>query len=65
MIGSDHVWIVGQADAGKNRCSPSSVANVGRRFKAASYSGGLPDPFGSSSTFNNTRGLRLKIWTNP
>lgn len=65
VVSSDHLWIVAQADTGKNSCSPSSVANLGRRFKTASYSGGLPDPFGSASSYNNTRGLRMKIWTNP
>ena len=65
VVSSDHLWIVAQSDTGKNSCSPTSAANLARRFKSAAYSGGLRDPFGTSSTYNNTRGLRMKIWTNP
>jgi hypothetical protein len=65
VVSSDHLWIVAQSDTSKSSCSPTSVANLARRFKSAAYSTGLPDPFGTSSAYNNTRGLRMKIWTNP
>jgi hypothetical protein len=29
------------------------------------FAGGLPDPFGPGSTYSNTRGMRLLVWTNP
>jgi len=39
--------------------------NDARRLIAQSYPGGLPDPFGSGSSYNNTRGMKMLVWTNP
>jgi hypothetical protein len=36
-----------------------------RRLRSFTFGNGAPDPFGTSSTYNNTRGLRMKIWINP
>jgi hypothetical protein len=58
------LWIGAQTSANIDSRAPSGgAANSGRRLR--SYTTGAPDPFGSSSTYNNTRGLRMKIWTNP
>jgi hypothetical protein len=60
------LWIGAQTSANIDSRGPSGgAANFGRRLRAFTFGNGAPDPFGSSSTYNNTRGLRLKIWINP
>ena len=36
-----------------------------RRLIAQSYASGLPDPFGAGSSYSNTRGMKMLVWTNP
>ena len=36
-----------------------------RRLIAQSYASGLPDPFGAGTSYSNTRGMKMKVWTNP
>ncbi len=39
--------------------------NDARRLIAQAYASGLPDPFGAGSSYSNTRGLKMTVWTNP
>ena len=60
------LWIAAQTGANIDSRAPGGgVANSGRRLRSVTFGNGAPDPFGSSSTYNNTRGLRMKIWINP
>jgi hypothetical protein len=60
------LWIGAQTSANIDSRAPSGgAANSGRRLRAFTFGNGAPDPFGTSSTYNNTRGLRIKIWINP
>jgi hypothetical protein len=60
------LWIGAQTSANIDSRAPSGgAANSGRRLRSFTFGNGAPDPFGTSSTYNNTRGLRMKIWTNP
>jgi hypothetical protein len=45
--------------------SPNAVANLARRLRSLAFASGPPDPFSTSSTYSNTRGMRMKVWTNP
>jgi hypothetical protein len=59
-------WIAVHADTELGSRGPDApVVNTGRRIVSQPYASGLPDPFGSTSTYNNTRGMRMRIWTNP
>jgi hypothetical protein len=59
-------WLACHTDASVNsRGSDGSNQNDGRRLIAQSYASGLPDPFGAGSSYSNTRGLKMKVWTNP
>jgi hypothetical protein len=62
---TDVIWVAAQVSASINSCSPGSLANTGRRLNSQGYASGLADPFGSSSTYNNTRGMRYKIEVTP
>jgi hypothetical protein len=62
---TDVFWVAAQVSANINRCSPSSVANSGRRLNSQGHASGLTDPFGLSSSYSNTRGMRYKIEVNP
>jgi hypothetical protein len=60
------LWMAAQTSANIDSRGPSGgAANSGRRLRAFTFGNGAPNPFGSSSTYNNTRGLRMRIWTNP
>ena len=45
--------------------SDGSDQNDARRMIAQSYASGLPDPFGAGSSYSNTRGMKMLVWTNP
>jgi hypothetical protein len=65
VVGVKH-WLACHTDASVNsRGSDSTNQNDARRMIAQSYAGGLPDPFGSGSSYSNTRGLKMLVWTNP
>jgi hypothetical protein len=50
------LWIGAQTSANIDSRAPSGgAANSGRRLRAFTFGTGAPDPFGSSSTYNNTR----------
>jgi Putative Ig domain len=59
------VWIAAETSANIDSRSPNAVANLARRLRAIAFASGPPDPFSTSSTYSNTRGMRMKIWTNP
>jgi hypothetical protein len=60
------LWIAAQTSANIDSRGPSGgAANSGRRLRSFAFANGAPDPFGSASSCNNTRGLRMKIWINP
>jgi hypothetical protein len=66
VTGTTVLWIGAQSSANIDSRGPSGgAANSGRRLRAFTFGNGAPSPFGSSSTYNNTRGLRMKIWINP
>jgi hypothetical protein len=46
-----------------SRGSDSSNQNDARRLIAQTYALGLPNPYGSGSSYNNTRGLKMKVQT--
>ena len=59
-------WLACHTDASVNsRGSDGSNQNDARRMIAQSYAGSLPDPFGSGSSYSNTRGMKMLVWTNP
>ena len=65
-LGGARYWLACHSDASVNsRGSDGSNQNDARRMITQSYASGLPDPFGFGSSYNNTRGLRMKVWTNP
>ncbi len=65
-VGGIKYWLACHADASVNsRGSDGSNQNDVRRMITQSYASDLPDPFGAGSSYNNTRGLRMKVWTNP
>jgi hypothetical protein len=60
------LWIGAQTSANIDSRGPSGgAANSGRRLRSFTFANGAPDPFGTSSTYNNTRRLRMKICINP
>ena len=59
------IWVAAQVSANINSYSPSAVANSGRRLNSQGHASGLADPFGSSSSYTNTRGMQYKIGVNP
>ena len=59
-------WLACHADASVNsRGSDGSNQNDARRLIAQSYASGLPDPYGTGSSYSNTRGMKMLVWTNP
>jgi hypothetical protein len=59
-------WLACHTDVSVNsRGSDGTNQNNARRLIAQSYAGGLPDPFGVGSSYSNSRGLKMKVWTNP
>jgi hypothetical protein len=65
-VGGARYWLACHTDASVNsRGSDGSKQNDARRLVSQSYAGGLPDPFGSGSPYNNTRGMKMLVWTNP
>jgi hypothetical protein len=65
-VGNVKYWLACHADASVNsRGSDGTDQNDGRRLITQSYAGGLPDPFGAGSSYNNTRGMKMLVWTNP
>jgi hypothetical protein len=59
-------WLACHTDVSVNsRGSDGSNQNDARRLIAQSYASGLPNPFGAGSSYSNTRGLKMKVWTNP
>jgi hypothetical protein len=66
-VGGVKYWLACHTDVSVNsRGSDGTNQNDARRLISQSYASGLPDPFGSSSSYSNTtRGLSMKVWTNP
>jgi hypothetical protein len=57
-------WIACHSSVSVNsRGSDGSNQNDRWRFKEQTYANGRPDPFGPASSYNNTRGLKMKIQT--
>ena len=66
MTDATVLWVGARTSSNVDSRAPSGgAANSGCRLRSFTFGSGAPDPFGSSSTYNNTRGLRMKIWTNP
>jgi hypothetical protein len=66
LIEGTDIWLAVHASASINsRGSDGANQNDARRLITQSYAGGLPDPFGSGSSYNNTRGIKMLVWTNP
>jgi hypothetical protein len=66
LIEGTHVWLAVHASASINsRGSDGAAQNDGRRLISQVFASGLPDPYGSGSSYSNTRGMRLLVWTNP
>jgi hypothetical protein len=65
LEGTD-IWLAVHASASINsRDSDGTNQNDGRRLISQSFASGLPDPYGAGSSYSNTRGMRLVVWTNP
>jgi hypothetical protein len=59
-------WLAVYASGSINsRDSDGANQNDARRLISQAFAGGLPDPFGFGSSYSNTRGMRLLVWTNP
>ena len=59
-------WLACHADASVNsRGSDGHNRNHCWRLIAQSYASGLPDPYGTGSSYSNTRGMKMLVWTNP
>lgn len=58
-------WVCAHADGNVESVLPGSAATTGRQYDSHAFGSGLPDPFVTTSIYNNTRGMRMKIWTNP
>jgi hypothetical protein len=66
LIEGTDMWLAVHASAGINsRGSDGANQNAARRLVDQVFATGLPDPFGAGSSYNNTRGMRLLVWTNP
>jgi hypothetical protein len=65
-VGGVKYWLACHTDASVNsRGSDGTSQNDGRRLITQSYASGLPDPYGAGSSYNNTRGMKMLVWTNP
>jgi hypothetical protein len=65
-VGGVKYWLACHTDVSVNsRGSDGSNQNDARRLITQSYASGLPDPFGAGSSYNNTRGMKMLVWTNP
>jgi hypothetical protein len=65
-VGGVKYWLACHADVSVNsRGSDGANQNDARRLITQSYASGLPDPFGSGSSYSNTRGMKMLVWTNP
>jgi hypothetical protein len=58
---TDVFWVAVQVSAAIDSCAPSSVVNSGRQRNSSGHASGLAAPFGASSSFINTRGMRYTI----
>jgi hypothetical protein len=60
------IWLaVHSSGAINSRGSDGANQNAARRLIDQVFATGLPDPFGAGSSYNNARGMRLLVWTNP
>jgi hypothetical protein len=65
-VGGVKYWLACHTNVSVNSPgSNDSNQNDARRLIAQSYASGLPDPFGSGSSYSNTRGMKMLVWTNP
>ena len=62
---TDVFCVAGQVSASIDSCAPSSVVNSGRQRNSTGHASGLAAPFGASSSFINTRGMRYTIEVDP
>jgi hypothetical protein len=66
LIEGTHVWLAAHSSGSINsRESNAPEQNDGRRLVGQTFADGLPDPYGAGSSYSNTRGMRLLVWTNP
>jgi hypothetical protein len=66
LIEGTHVWLAAHSSGSINsRESNGPEQNDGRRLVGQTFADGLPDPYGAGSSYSNTRGMRLLVWTNP
>jgi hypothetical protein len=64
-VGGVKYWLACHTDVSVNsRGSDGANQNDARRLITQSYASGLPDPYGAGSSYSNTRGMRLLVWTN-
>lgn len=63
VTGGVHYWIAGHAANTKDALNPGSglETNLARRLRSVSYASGLPDPFGTGSSYGTTRPMRATI----
>jgi len=62
LAAGQKVWIAGHADGGiDSRGSDDDDQDEARRLVDTSFASGLPDPFGSASSYGNTRGMRANV----
>jgi hypothetical protein len=60
------IWLAVHTGASINsRGSDGADQNAARRLINQAFATGLPDPFGPGSSYNNTRGIKMLVWTNP
>jgi hypothetical protein len=65
-VGSVKYWLACHTDASVNsRGSDGSNQNDARRLISQTFATGLPDPFGAGTSYSNTRGMKMLVWTNP
>ena len=65
-VGGVKYWLACHTDVSVNsRGSDGTNQNDARRLITQSYASGLPDPFGAGSSYSNTRGMKMLVWTNP
>jgi hypothetical protein len=66
LVEGTDVWLAVHSSASINsRGSDGANQNAGRRLIDQVFASGLPDPFGAGSSYNNTRGMKMLVWTNP
>jgi hypothetical protein len=66
LIEGADIWLAVHASGSINsRGSDGTNQNDGRRLIDQVFASGLPDPFGAGSSYNNTRGMKMLVWTNP